>query len=137
MCVNLFITEHPVDMPHALIIDDTPANISIMTRLLSDAQFTFTTVADATALSEALDHMSAVDIVFTDLNLDGMTGYDVLAILRQHDLRAPIVACSVYTDEIVRAREMGFDSFIGYPLKMGQFIQQVKRILNGEAVWEK
>lgn len=124
-------------MPHALIIDDTPANIAIMTRLLSDAHFTFTTVADATALNNALLQLDAVDIVFTDLNLDGMTGYDVLTILRHHNLRAPIVACSVYTDEIVRAREMGFDAFIGYPLKMGQFVHQVQRILNGESVWEK
>lgn len=124
-------------MPHALIIDDTPANITIMTRLLADAQFTYTAVSDLDSLHQAVQHLDRLDIVFTDLNLDGMTGYDVLAMLRQYEIAVPIVACSVYTDEIIRAREMGFTSFIGYPLKMGQFINQVERILAGQAVWEK
>ncbi len=124
-------------MPHALIIDDTPANITIMTRLLSDAHFSYTAVSDLDALNQAMQQRDQIDIVFTDLNLNGMTGYDVLALLRQYEVTGPIVACSVYTDEIIRAREMGFSSFIGYPLKMGQFINQVQRILAGQAVWEK
>lgn len=124
-------------MPHALIIDDTPANIAIMTRLLTDAKFSYTAVSDLDTLHQAIQQLDQLDIVFTDLNLDGMTGYDVLAMLRQYEIGVPIVACSVYTDEIIRAREMGFDSFIGYPLKMAHFINQVERVLSGQAVWEK
>lgn len=88
-------------------------------------------------LTEALDTLPQIDIIFTDLNLDGMTGYDVLTHLRHKQVDVPIVACSVYTDEIVRAREMGFTAFIGYPLKKDHFIGQVQRIMNGESVWEK
>ena len=124
-------------MPHALIIDDTPANIAIMTRLLRDADFSYTAVSDLDTLNQAVQQLEQLDIVFTDLNLDGMTGYDVLALLRQYQVTVPIVACSVYTDEIIRAREMGFDSFIGYPLKIAKFIDQVERVLAGQAVWEK
>lgn len=124
-------------MPHALIIDDTASNITIMSRLLGNAQFSYTTVNSVEMLADALRSLTALDIVFTDLNLDGMTGYDVLTILRQEGVDVPIVACSVYTDEIVRAREMGFDAFIGYPLKIGHFINQVERVLDGQPVWEK
>jgi len=124
-------------MPHALIIDDTASNITIMSRLLGNANFSYTTVDNVDRLNEAIQSLSALDIVFTDLNLDGMTGYDVLNLLRGHGVTVPIVACSVYTDEIVRAREMGFDAFIGYPLKIGQFINQVERVLAGQEVWEK
>ncbi|MDX2076731.1 MAG: response regulator [bacterium] len=124
-------------MPHALIIDDTPSNMTIMAKLLTNANFTTTTISDLSTLADAIDSLPTIDIVFTDLNLDGFTGYDVLHQLRSWQITAPIVACSVYTDEIIRAREMGFDAFIGYPLKIGQFVSQVQRVLAGDAVWEK
>jgi len=124
-------------MPHALIIDDTLSNISIMAKLLTGVNFTYTAVSDPTTLAQAVESLTVVDIVFTDLNLDGLTGYDVLHQLREWGIHAPIVACSVYTDEIIRARQMGFSAFIGYPLKIGHFTTQVGRILAGESVWEK
>jgi two-component system copper resistance phosphate regulon response regulator CusR len=124
-------------MPHALIIDDTPSNMTIMAKLLANANFTTTTISDLAMLADAIESLPAIDIVFTDLNLDGFTGYDVLHQLRDWGIAAPIVACSVYTDEIIRAREMGFNAFIGYPLKINQFVSQVQRVLAGDTVWEK
>jgi two-component system cell cycle response regulator DivK len=38
--------------------------------------------------------------------------------------------------EMNRARESGFNGFIGTPLDPDKFPEQIKRILEGEEVWE-
>lgn len=124
-------------MPHALIIDDVPANIAHITQLLAQSDFRYTTIHTLDALQQALHNPDDFDVVLAHLNLNSMTGYDVLTILRQQAVTAPIVACSIYADEIDRAREMGFDGFIGLPLQPAHFSQQIERILAGEAVWER
>jgi two-component system cell cycle response regulator DivK len=35
-----------------------------------------------------------------------------------------------------RAKEAGFDGFIGKPLDPDRFPNQIRRVLQGEAVWE-
>jgi two-component system cell cycle response regulator DivK len=39
-------------------------------------------------------------------------------------------------DNMERAREAGFDGFIGKPLNPDRFPNQVRGILRGEAIWE-
>jgi CheY-like chemotaxis protein len=68
------------------------------------------------------------------------SGYDLLEEIREHEqLRtAKVVAVTAGTldDDIARARDLGFDGFIGKPLKAGSFAQQVQRVLDGKVVWE-
>jgi hypothetical protein len=48
----------------------------------------------------------------------------------------PIVAYSIHLSVINRAFEEGFHSFLGKPLDATQFGEQVKRIPQGEHIWE-
>ena len=94
------------------------------------------TVASAIAFAERLPQ---VDLFLADINMPGESGYDLLKIVRQHETlqHAKIVAVTAGTlDEDVRkVRELGFDGFIGKPIKPTAFAQQVQDILNGEPVW--
>lgn len=122
---------------HALLIDDNRANLEILVELLDMAGVDCTTVQDPTRIDEALQDMEAVDVVFLDLEMPKIDGYEMLNILKDElGIQAPIVACTVHLSEINTARELGFHSFLGKPLKPNRFADQLERILNDEPVWE-
>ncbi|MCB8943781.1 MAG: response regulator [Ardenticatenaceae bacterium] len=94
------------------------------------------TVSSAIAFAERLPQ---VDIFLADINMPGESGYDLLQLVRQHEKlkQAKVVAVTAGTlDEDVRkVRELGFDGFIGKPIKPASFAQQVQDILDGKSVW--
>lgn len=123
---------------HALIIDDNVKNVSILARLLSEQAVSSTQVTHPKQLDATLAGIGKVDVVFLDLEMPGVSGYDVLEKLKTdtHFQITPIVAYTVHVSEINVAHQQGFDSFIGKPLNPEKFPDQLARILNGEAVWE-
>ena len=46
------------------------------------------------------------------------------------------VTAEASSEQIAKARLAGFDGFLGKPLDPDRFPDQIRRILNGEAVWE-
>jgi CheY-like chemotaxis protein len=122
---------------HALIIDDDAYSIHVMERLLDQEDISYTAVADPTTLEDVLATLDAVDIVFLDLEMPKLDGYEVLAILKNHlGTNVPIVACTVHTAEINNTRRQGFSSFVAKPLDLDRFSDQLHRILSGIPVWE-
>jgi CheY-like chemotaxis protein len=122
---------------HALIIDDDVYSIYVMERLLDQENISYTPVADPTRLEEILKTLDAVDIVFLDLEMPKLDGYEVLALLKKHiEAKVPIVACTVHTAEINNTRRQGFFSFVAKPLDLDRFSDQLHRILSGVPVWE-
>lgn len=122
---------------HALLIDDDANNLSVMAEMLSDEGITVTLVSNPNTLFDAIDGLKRIDVVFLDLEMPNADGYQVLDVLKNEvGLTAPIVACTVHLTEINQARKLGFHSFIGKPLDLDRFPQQVRRILKGDVVWE-
>lgn len=127
-----------VNTLHALIIDDNAQNMGVIARLLAKQGFRTTQAADASNLEALLKTLEPVDIVFLDLELPGMSGFEVLKAMKaDHRFnQVPIVACTVHLSAINQAHQAGFHSFLGKPLDAGRFPEQVARILDGERVWE-
>ena len=122
---------------HALIIDDNANNIEVLKRLLAAAGHSFTTLQDPMQLEKILPDLDQIHIVFLDLEMPKLDGYEVLAILKKHiDVKVPIVACTVHTAEINNTRRQGFFSFVAKPLDLDRFSDQLNRILQGIPVWE-
>jgi two-component system cell cycle response regulator DivK len=122
---------------HALIIDDDADNVEVLSELLQDENVTCTATQDPRNLETALAQMERVDVIFLDLEMPGIDGYEMLQILKNDlDVSAPVVAYTVHLSEAVAARRMGFDSFLGKPLDGSRFSDQLRRILDGETVWE-
>ncbi len=123
--------------PHALIVDDNANNLEVLAALLDVQGITYTAVKDSVKVGSVLETIAKIDIVFCDLEMPQMDGYELLSALRQQlGASVPIVACTVHLREIATTREMGFDGFIGKPIDSDKFPDQVARILNGQAVWE-
>jgi CheY-like chemotaxis protein len=123
--------------PHALIIDDESFNLEVLCRLLSNVGISSTKIQDVRLLETMLQKGTAFDIVFLDLEMPQMDGYQVFQILKR-SLRAntPIIACTVHANEVSTVRELGFDGFIAKPLDQQRFSEQVAAIVRGEQVWD-
>jgi CheY-like chemotaxis protein len=124
--------------PHALIIDDDMNNLGILVEMLALEGVESTSIQDPTQVEAILEEIPALDLVFLDLEMPGLNGYDILEILKAKDQvrDVPIVAYTVHVSEINAARQLGFHSFLGKPLNADTFSEQLTRLLNNQPVWE-
>ena len=123
---------------HALIIDDNTSNMNVLVRLLEKENVSSTRVLDPKQLKNTLQSIGGVDIVFLDLEMPMIDGFQVFDQLKA-DPRfdgVPIVAYTVHVSELNEAHRYGFDGFLGKPLDSDRFPDQLQRIFNGEGVWE-
>jgi two-component system cell cycle response regulator DivK len=81
-----------------------------------------------------------LDVLLLDLKLPSLHGIQLIQMLRrlpklEHVL---VIAVTVETnpEQVDLARRCGFNGFIGKPLNIRRFPQQIRRILAGEGVWE-
>jgi CheY-like chemotaxis protein len=122
---------------HALIIDDNAQNLEVLGRLLTANGVSYTAVQDTNSLDHILGSESHIDVVFLDIEMPRRNGYEILGLLRQNYGSAlRIVACTVHTNEISTAREIGFDGFLAKPLNPTIFAAQLSQILDGTPVWD-
>jgi len=124
-----------------LIVEDNFNNFLLMTRLLA-----FLGVkkcewkASGWKVLEFAETLGEIDLILMDLMLPDADGFESLESLRSHPQikNVPIVAVTANIAQpfVERARQVGFDGFIGKPLDPDRFPEQIRRILAGEEVWE-
>jgi CheY-like chemotaxis protein len=122
---------------HVLIIDDDASSLKVMGQMLSLQEVGFTKIQDPTTFSSVVAKLSRIDVVFLDLEMPTLNGYDIFHTIRS-DARfgkVPIVAYSAYDNQAATAQELGFHSFLKKPLDIDEFPNQLQRILHGEPVW--
>ncbi|MFN2108227.1 MAG: response regulator [Anaerolineae bacterium] len=125
-----------------LIVEDNLNNFILMTRLLA-----FLGVkkcewkASGWKVLEFAETLGNINLILMDIALPDADGFESLASLRSHPgfQEVPIVAVTadVSAKNVARAREAGFNGFIGKPLDPDRFPEQVRRVLQGEEVWER
>jgi CheY-like chemotaxis protein len=120
----------------ALIIDNDASNLLVLQQLLSLEDVQAVQLASAANLARELDALGPVDLVFLDLEMPKVNGYDALSIIRahRHTAAARVIAYSVHVSELNTAMHNGFDGFLGKPLDADAFPTQLARILRGEKV---
>ncbi len=125
-------------MPQALIIDDNHFNIKVLAQYLQEEGFDSIPISNPEQLEDILDSMKDVQIVFLDLEMPEIDGFEVIKMLRTngHFSNVPIIAHSVHSSQINLAHNSGFNGFIGKPLNEDKFPQQLAHILEGKNVWE-
>ncbi|MGQ9907654.1 MAG: response regulator [Candidatus Flexifilum sp.] len=121
----------------ALIIDDNPANSKVLAQLLARSGVGSIEVNDPRRLDLSQFTPGSVDVVFLDLEMPAISGYELLGQLRAALGAVPIIACTVHISEINVTRELGFDGFLGKPLDHDRFPTQLANILSGQPVWER
>jgi len=79
-------------------------------------------------------------LILLDIQIPYEDGYAVLKRIRVAEefqgVRVIAFTANVLPQDVERARNAGFDGFIGKPIDSDRFPQQITRILAGESLWE-
>jgi two-component system, cell cycle response regulator DivK len=127
-----------------LVVEDNADNLFIIIDILrGDLHVKYTNGrASGQQLFKLLEtnHQLKPDLILLDLQIPYEDGYKVLTRIRQHPrlegVRVVAVTANVMAQDVTKARQSGFDGFIGKPIDADRFPCQVQRALDGEAVWE-
>jgi len=124
-----------------LVVEDNFQNFVLITRLLAYLGVKKCEwKASGWQVLEFAESLPTVDLVLMDIFLPEEDGYQVLGRLRAHprfaDTLVVAVTADVSTENMDRAREAGFDGFIGKPLDPDRFPNQIRRVLRGEEIWD-
>ncbi|GAB1420500.1 hypothetical protein MASR2M15_05980 [Anaerolineales bacterium] len=125
-------------MPTALIIDDNAMNLETLSVLLRKEGVKVVTLSSPANIETFIANQNQLQIVFLDLEFPNHCGIDLIHKLKQIPelSETPIIAYSVHINELKEVRRAGFDGFIGKPLNIEHFPDQLRRILSGEVVWD-
>lgn len=121
----------------AIIIDDNMYNVNVLRQLLELEGVECVSLNVGRDISAQVAEVRSAAVIFLDLELPKLSGYDVFELLKANAKvnRIPVIACTVHTAEINTVFEMGFDGFLGKPLDAETFPEHLSRILSGEKVW--
>lgn len=122
----------------ALIIEDNVISSEVLRELLSSESVVCSTIQDPRIVPEYMRKQTPPDIIFLDLEMPHVDGYEVLDLLKADPdwSPVPVVAYTVHVSELQNARKKAFHSFLGKPLDADRFPGQLSQILNGENVWD-
>jgi signal transduction histidine kinase/ActR/RegA family two-component response regulator len=130
------------DAPRTILyIEDNPANLRLVQEILSfRTDLRLLSAPDGHA-GLALAHMERPAIILLDLNLPGMSGFEVLAQLRRDPNTAhiPVLAltANAMPRDIERGLSAGFNRYLTKPIDIEQFNEAIDGVLAQRAAEER
>ena len=116
-----------------LYIEDNPANLRLVTQLLSRLPNLHMRTAHESLLGLELAEQNNPDLILLDINLPGMNGFEVLKLLKQRKStkNTPVIAISANAmpNDIEKGFAAGFDDYITKPINIAQLLKTVKENL--------
>ena len=117
---------------HILIVDDYQDALDIWAIYLKGSGYRVSTAADgASAIASARQLLP--DLIVLDLELPGMSGFEVARALRANAETAdiPLIAATGYSHlrQLDLAREVGFDAVVVKPCDPDQLVTEIERLV--------
>jgi len=121
------------DEQRVLCIDDNPSNLKLMAQILGRRGNLRLLTAHAPRLGIELALAHRPHLILLDINMPGMDGYEVLAVLQRDPLtsRTPVIAitANALARDIERGRAAGFLDYITKPIDVAAFLRVVEETL--------
>ncbi|HUF39990.1 MAG TPA: response regulator [Anaerolineales bacterium] len=123
-----------------LVVEDNVSNFVLIARMLGFMGIHCEWKTSGYEVVEYADALPHLDLILMDIRLPYEDGFGALRKIRASGSlkKIPVVAVTAEasSEQMGRAREAGFDGFIGKPLDPDRFPEQIRRILTGSPVWE-
>ena len=121
-------------MSTILIVEDNEKNMKLARDVLQAKGYTtLEAVTGEEGVGMALAHRP--DLVLMDIQLPGIDGFEAFRRIRSDPdtLAIPVVAftASVMSSDRHRITGAGFDGFIGKPINLKEFLETVRKTLEG------
>jgi two-component system chemotaxis response regulator CheY len=121
---------------HILLVDDSGFARRTLRQMLEAAGYT---VDEASNGNDALERyfLRKPDLVLLDLVMEGITGMDVLARLKELDPQARVVVATADVQSGTRseAQTTGAAGFINKPFEAKQVLEVLSIVLGGGTTW--
>jgi two-component system LytT family response regulator len=113
----------------AYLVDDEPLAIERLTRLLA-AFDNLQIVASATDPAQALEYLNSeskepIDVLFLDIQMPGLNGFDLLARLKVQPL---VIFTTAYDEYALRAFEVNSIDYLVKPIETAQLERALKKL---------
>jgi CheY-like chemotaxis protein len=112
-----------------LVVDDNEANLDMLSRRLEKSGFTVFVAPDGPSALDIVERKS-VDLVLLDIMMPGMTGIDVLKVLRATHSAAelPVIMATAKTesDDVVEALSLGANDYVTKPIDFPVVLARVQ-----------
>lgn len=120
----------------ALLAEDIPINREIVIELLRPTRMTIDYVEDGKAAVQKIsDHPEKYDIVFMDVQMPQMDGYQATRAIRNLDHETakniPIIAmtANAYKEDVQKALESGMNEHVSKPINLTELLHTIKKLL--------
>jgi len=123
-----------------LVVEDNVSNFVLIARMLGYMGIHCEWKTSGYEVVEYADTLPRLDLILMDIRLPYEDGYGALRKIRASaalkDTLVVAVTAEASQEQLSKAKQAGFDGFLGKPLDMDRFPDQIHRILNGDSVWE-
>ena len=117
-----------------LCVEDNPANLRLIEQILSSQDNVNMISAHEGYLGLELAFTKSPDLILLDINLPGMSGFEVLKELKNNNTtkNIPVIAISANAllKDIQKGMDAGFDDYLTKPIDVASFLVAIKRVLN-------
>jgi adenylate cyclase len=114
-----------------LIVDDQPANVLLLERMLGQAGYeAVTSTLDPRAV-HALHETNRYELILLDLQMPGMDGFEVMEGLKEIETAGylPVLVITAQPDHKLRALRAGAKDFISKPFDIAEVLTRVHNML--------
>ncbi len=116
-----------------LVVDDEEDSIEVVAMVLHASGATVFGATDG-KVGLSLFEQEHPTLILTDLSMPEMDGWELLKAIRASEdgQRVPVIALTAHAmvGDKERVMEAGFDGYLGKPLKMFTFLEELTKCLN-------
>ena len=117
--------------PNILIAEDVESNYLYLKAVLSKLNATIFWAKNGVEAVEICADENSIDLVFMDLQMPEMNGYEATKILKEKYPKLPIVAQTAFdmSDDREKALDSGCDDYLAKPIKSKDLLGVVEKFL--------
>jgi CheY-like chemotaxis protein/signal transduction histidine kinase/CHASE3 domain sensor protein len=130
MIINLHNRDAALEGRKVLLVDDDMRNLFALSRVLSEKGLHVVKAEDGAAALEVLDKEPQVDIVFMDIMMPGMDGYEAMRRIRGQSrfAKLPIIALTAKAmkEDREKCLEAGANDYLAKPVDIDKMLSMMR-----------
>lgn len=123
-------------MKTILLIDDEPQLLSTLSEILKRSGHKVIPMPDAEFALSFLREGTSIDLIITDLQLPGMSGFDLISLFKEFMPAVPIIVLTGYgsVESYIQTRSRGIFEYINKPVRASELRRIANVALNCQVV---